>query len=154
MTVVNRVARRVFAFALRPISRALLHTPRVWGDRKRVYVSSSARLNNTLLNTISGDITVGPHTFAGHNVSILTGTHDMTVYGKARMDAVPTSGYDVVVGSGVWLGSNATIIGPCVIGDHAVVAAGAVVTGDVPPYAVVAGVPARLIKTLPHPREK
>jgi acetyltransferase-like isoleucine patch superfamily enzyme len=44
--------------------------------------------------------------------------------------------------------SNATILGPCVIGEHAVVAAGAVVTGDVPARTIYAGVPAKLVGTV------
>lgn len=50
------------------------------------------------------------------------------------------------VGNDVWIGSNAIVMGGVKIGDGAVVAAGAVVTKDVPPYAIVGGVPAKLIK--------
>lgn len=46
---------------------------------------------------------------------------------------------------GAWIATNATVVGPCVIGEHAVVAAGAVVTHDVAPYEIVAGNPARVI---------
>lgn len=52
----------------------------------------------------------------------------------------------VTVGNDVWVGSRAMIMGGVRIGDGAVVAAGAVVTKDVPPYAIVGGVPARVIK--------
>ena len=62
------------------------------------------------------------------------------------MVAIPTIGQDIVIGNGAWIGTNAVILGPCIIGDHAVVAAGAVVTKDVPAYAIVAGVPAKIIK--------
>ncbi|GGH87258.1 hypothetical protein GCM10007362_48960 [Saccharibacillus endophyticus] len=54
----------------------------------------------------------------------------------------------VVIGQNVWIGSNATLLPGVTIGDHAVVAAGAVVTKDVPQDAVVAGVPAKFIKTI------
>ena len=50
------------------------------------------------------------------------------------------------IGNDVWIGLNATILDGVTIGDGAIVAAGAVVTKDVPPYAVVAGVPAKIIK--------
>lgn len=50
------------------------------------------------------------------------------------------------IGNDVWIGNNVTIIGGVTIGDGAIVAAGAVVTKDVPEYAIVAGVPARIIK--------
>jgi acetyltransferase-like isoleucine patch superfamily enzyme len=52
----------------------------------------------------------------------------------------------VVIGNDVWIGANATILSGVTIGDGAVVAAGSVVTEAVPPYAIVGGVPARVIK--------
>jgi len=53
---------------------------------------------------------------------------------------------DVVIGNDVWLGSQAMILSGVTIGDGAVVAARAVVTRDVPPYAIVAGNPAKLVR--------
>lgn len=52
----------------------------------------------------------------------------------------------VVVGNDVWFATNVTIVGGVTIGDGAIIAAGAMVTRDVPPYAIVGGVPARIIK--------
>lgn len=52
----------------------------------------------------------------------------------------------VVIGNDVWIGSNAIVLQGVTIGDGAVVAAGAVVTKDVPSYTVVGGVPAKVIK--------
>lgn len=51
-----------------------------------------------------------------------------------------------MIGNDVWIGSNSTILGGVTVGDGSVIAAGAVVTRDVPPYAVVGGVPAKIIK--------
>lgn len=51
-----------------------------------------------------------------------------------------------IIGDYVVIGAHAIIIGPIMVGDHAVIGAGAVVIKDVPPYAVVAGNPAKIIK--------
>lgn len=59
--------------------------------------------------------------------------------------AMPSRG-DTVVGNDVWFGYQATVMPGVRIGDGAIIAAGAVVTADVPPYAVVGGNPARLIR--------
>jgi acetyltransferase-like isoleucine patch superfamily enzyme len=65
-------------------------------------------------------------------------------------DTLPADGSlqsrPLVIGSDVWVGYRATILGPLTIGHGAVVGAGAVVTGDVPPYAIVAGNPARVLR--------
>ena len=52
----------------------------------------------------------------------------------------------IVIGNDVWVGANATILSGVTIGDGAVVAAGSIVVKDVPPYSIVAGVPAKVIK--------
>lgn len=57
-----------------------------------------------------------------------------------------TSKGDIIVGDDVWIGYGATIMSGVKIGQGAVIAAGAVVTKDVPPYAIVGGVPAKIIK--------
>jgi acetyltransferase-like isoleucine patch superfamily enzyme len=123
---------------------------RVWGDSKRIKIASTAQMTNTLFNTSSGCITVGDYTFTGHNVSIITGTHQYELLLSERMISIDASGRDIEIGKGVWIGSNALILGPCTIGDHAVIAAGAVLLSgtEVPEGAVFAGVPAKMVKTI------
>ena len=55
-------------------------------------------------------------------------------------------GFSIKIGNDVWIGSNVILKGGITIGDGAVVAMGSVVTHDVPPYAIVGGVPAKVIK--------
>lgn len=60
---------------------------------------------------------------------------------------------DVVIGNDVWIGYGVTILGGVTIGDGAVIGAGAVVTKDVPPYAIVAGVPAHVLRYRLRPEQ-
>jgi acetyltransferase-like isoleucine patch superfamily enzyme len=123
----------------------------IYPDATRVHVHPTAVLNNALLNVSSGDITIGPYAFFGHDVSLLTGTHDFSKFGAERQVAVPKVGRDIAIGEGVWLASNVVVVGPCTIGDHAVVAVGSLVLKDVEPYTVVAGSPATVRATIPLP---
>ena len=127
---------------------AALTQPLVWGPPERVQVAGDAVVNDALLNTESGSITIGAAAFFGHRVCVITGTHDIERRGLDRQRAVPRDGCDVHVEEGAWVGSGAILLGPCRIGAHAVVAAGAVVTRDVAPATVVAGVPARVVRAL------
>jgi acetyltransferase-like isoleucine patch superfamily enzyme len=122
----------------------------VHGDRRRLHIHPTAVVNNALFNLSSGEITVGEDAFFGHNVSVLTGTHDITKFGRERQLAIQRSGRDIVIGEGVWVASNSLVLGPCVIGAHAVVGGGSLVLDDVEPYTVVAGSPAKVLRTIPH----
>ncbi|HSA08498.1 MAG TPA: acyltransferase [Candidatus Moranbacteria bacterium] len=124
--------------------------PRLFGDPARFKVSDSATINNAFLNTLSGKITIEDDVFFGQNVSVLTGSHDLNKFGKERFKAVVPDGNDILICKGAWIASNSTIIGPCVIGEHSVVAAGSVVNKNVPSYAVVGGIPAKIIKEITH----
>jgi len=89
-------------------------------------------------------VTIEADAFSGHDVMILTGSHDPTVFGPARR--VTSAGGPVHIKTGAWLCTRSIIVGPVTVGAHSVVAAGAVVVDDVPDYALVAGVPARVVK--------
>lgn len=90
-----------------------------------------------------GRIILGDKALLGPEVYI-TASNYGTQWGTPVMDQ-PTIESDVSVGAGAWLGVRATVLAGVTIGDGAIVAAGAVVTRDVPSGSVVAGVPARVI---------
>lgn len=82
---------------------------------------------------------------ADHNVkTISTFPFHVKCLHDGKNDAV--SNGDIIIRDDVWLGSDTTILSGITINQGAVIAAGAVVTKDVPPYAIVAGVPAKVIK--------
>ena len=89
-------------------------------------------------------VTIEADAFSGHDVMILTGGHDPTLFGAERRNS--TAGGPVLIKEGAWLCTRCIIVGPVTVGRHSVVAAGAVVVDDVPDYALVAGVPARVVK--------
>jgi acetyltransferase-like isoleucine patch superfamily enzyme len=80
----------------------------------------------------------------GPNVSIITSGHPLEPsQRRAGVTAVP-----IVIERNVWIAAGATIIGGVTVGENSVVAAGAVVTRDVPANSLVAGVPAKVIRSL------
>ncbi|HEX2291257.1 MAG TPA: acyltransferase [Pseudonocardiaceae bacterium] len=125
-----------------------LYRYQVHGALERLHIDPTAIVNNALFNVSGGEITIGEYAFFGHEVAVLTGTHDITKFGRERQTTYPRSGRDVVIEEGVWVASHALVLGPVRIGKHAVVAAGALVLEDVAPYTVVAGRPAKVIKKI------
>jgi acetyltransferase-like isoleucine patch superfamily enzyme len=87
---------------------------------------------------IADDVMIGP------NVSIITASHPLE---PSQRRAV-TIGKPIMIERNVWIAAGATIIGGVTVGENAVVAAGSVVTADVPPSTLVGGNPARVIRSI------
>lgn len=77
---------------------------------------------------------------------MILSTNHIIPQGRARIFESGHRKEPVSIGSDVWIGASSTILAGVTIGDGAVIAAGSVVTKDVEPYSIVAGVPARQIK--------
>ncbi len=90
-------------------------------------------------------VTIGNRVNIGHAVTLLTVDHEIGPRAQrcGRSEVGP-----IVIERGVWIGANATILPGVTVGESSVVAAGAVVTRDVPPNSVVGGVPAHVIREL------
>jgi len=96
-------------------------------------------------------LTIGKKVIFGPRPTIITGDHRIDIIGKYIIDvtnAEKLSEQDapVVIEDDVWCGANVTILKGVTIGHGSVVAAGAVVTQSFPPYSIIGGVPAKLIK--------
>ena len=100
-----------------------------------VFINIGCRFQDT------GGITIGDGTLIGHGSTLTTLNHSVDPDKRADMTPAP-----IVIGRKVWLGASVTVVPGVTIGDGAIVGAGAVVTRDVPPNAIVAGVPARIIR--------
>lgn len=91
-----------------------------------------------------GGIDIGDDVMIGPNVSLITSSHPIAP--SRRRDGVIAR--PIVIGKSVWIAANVTIIGGVTIGENAVVAAASVVTKDVPANTLVAGNPARVIRSI------
>lgn len=98
-------------------------------------------------NTIIGPVTIGNHVNLAQGITVTALNHNFSDTTK-RIDEQSISTKHVTIEDDVWIGANAVILPGVTIGQHAVVAAGAVVTTDVPANTVVGGVPARIIKKI------
>ncbi|MBR2022007.1 MAG: CatB-related O-acetyltransferase [Clostridia bacterium] len=111
-----------------------------------VSIGEDARFMCTRARIIMGDnIMFGP------GVTCITGGHRMDVVGKPMISVTneekrPEDDRDIVLEGDNWIGANVTILRGVTVGEGSVIAAGAVVTKDVPPYSIVGGVPAKVIK--------
>ena len=106
---------------------------------KDVFINSGCHFQD------QGGIWIGDGTLIGHNVVLATINHDLNPEENRKNHYAP-----ITIGAHVWIGSNAAILPGVTLGDWAVVAAGAVVTQDVPPRTVVGGVPAKVLKVIPE----
>jgi acetyltransferase-like isoleucine patch superfamily enzyme/glycosyltransferase involved in cell wall biosynthesis len=92
-----------------------------------------------------GRITIGAHALLAPHVFVTASDYDFDA-GRGPVMDLPKREADVWIGANTWLGANAVVVAGVRIGDGAIVAAGSVVTRDVPDGAVVAGVPAKVIR--------
>lgn len=83
-------------------------------------------------------VTIGDNLLASHGLTLISASHDPVTYENR-------SG-PITIGNNVWIGINVTIVGPVTIGDNAVIGACSLVIRDVPSNAIVAGVPAKIIR--------
>jgi acetyltransferase-like isoleucine patch superfamily enzyme len=104
---------------------------------KRVYINHACTFLDMGGITLEDDVLIGP------KVNLVTENHPLNPIDRRALTSKP-----IVVKRNAWIGAAATILPGVTIGENSVVAAGAVVTSDVPPNTIVGGVPAKIIKTI------
>ena len=108
------------------------------GDR--TWVGHQSLIVSACFIQIGDDVDIGPRVYIG------TGTHELDAVGARSGGKGVTK--PIIIGDGVWLGAGCSILPGVKIGEKAVIAAGAIVTADVPARSVVGGVPAKKIRDL------
>ena len=110
---------------------------------KNITVGKNVFINACCKFQDQGGIIIGDGVLIGHNVTLATLNHDERP--DKRQYIYPKS---IKIGNNVWIGSNATLLQGVTIGDGAIIGANAVVTKDVQPNTIVAGVPAKFIRNV------
>lgn len=113
------------------------------GDYSNLRVGGNVHIGRLVLFDLSAPLSIEDDAVVSMGSIILT---HADVGNRPLRDAFPRRVEETRIGAGSWVGASATILGGCHIGREAVVAAGTVVTKPVPDYAVVAGVPARIVR--------
>jgi maltose O-acetyltransferase len=152
----RRAMRRIRMYILRPLFGS--YGKNFWFDPdgqysfQNIYVGDdvSLGLRPTLIAALSS-ICIGNNVMFGPEVTIRGGNHRTDIVGRFMTDVGPedkrlVDDQGVIIDDDVWIGTRSIILHGVKIGRGAIVAAGAVVTKDVPPYAIVGGAPARVIK--------
>ena len=147
-SVIHRSARmdtppyRIFSLGDYSIIESFACINNAVGD---VMIGNHTRIG--LHNTIIGPVEIGSHVNLAQGITVTALNHNFDDTQK-RIDEQGVSTNPVTIEDDVWIGANAVILPGVTIGNHCVVAAGAVVTKDVPPHSLVAGVPAKVIKNI------
>jgi acetyltransferase-like isoleucine patch superfamily enzyme len=100
-----------------------------------------------LHNTIIGPVSIGNHVNLAQGITVTALNHNFANPSR-RIDEQGVSTTPVTIEDDVWIGANSVILPGVTVGTHSVIAAGAVVTRNVPPHTLVAGVPAKVIKEI------
>lgn len=117
---------------------------------QRLRIGDHVNINRDCFLNAGGEITIGDWVLVGPKVVIYSQNHIIDGI-DVPISCAPDEYGPVTVGDDVWIGAAATILPGVTIGEGAVVAAGAVVTHDVEPFSVVAGVPARHVRFRTQP---
>jgi acetyltransferase-like isoleucine patch superfamily enzyme len=115
------------------------------GLHKRLEIGEGAFFNAKCFLDLAAPITIGARVTVGPEVMLITGAHKI---GPPHFRSGELDPHPIVIGDGVWLGARCLVLPGVTIGCGAVVAAGAVVTKDVPPNALVGGIPAKVFRML------
>lgn len=151
--ILRRGLGRIIHWASRPPRRQFatcgahvaIHEPFYCNDSERIFLGDHIYIGNACVFNASGGIRVGSGTGLGPHVHIYSGNHHFMDGDYLPFDQKETM-EPVDIGPNCYIGGDAIIVPGVTVGEGAIVAAGAVVTRDVPPGAVVGGAPAKIIK--------
>ncbi|KUJ50047.1 sugar O-acetyltransferase [Chryseobacterium sp. JAH] len=125
------------------IEDVTIFTPIYINYGKNIYIGKNVFINFDCTFLALGRITIDDNVLIGPKVSLITEGHPLDPKDRHGLTAKP-----IVIKKNAWLGANATILPGVTIGENSIVAAGAVVSKDVPDHTIFGGIPAKIIKNL------
>ena len=113
---------------------------------ENIYLGINSHINHNccIWASPNSKIILGDNLLMGPGTKIFSSNHGTDL--GTPMNTQPFIEKDIVIGNDVWLGANCIIVAGVTIGDGSIIAAGSVVTKDIPPYTIAGGIPAKSIK--------
>jgi maltose O-acetyltransferase len=148
---------RLRTLAMRAAGLRIGHGTMFWGlptitgrhrPQKLLSIGNDCWINAGCFFDLGASVDIGDRVSLGHEVMVLTTSHSI---GDGERRAGPVTTAPVCIRDGAWIGSRTTILPGVTVGDASIVAAGAIVTRDVPAHTLVGGVPAKTIRSLDPP---
>lgn len=128
------------------IGKRVMYYPGVWiTSGRNLVVGDDVDFALGVIITTTGGLVIGDRTLIGYRAQLLSTNHKVPEQ-RGQVFGAGHIGKPIVIGCDVWIGAGAIILPGVNIGDGAVVAAGSVVTKSVAPFAIIAGVPAKVIR--------
>ena len=140
----NEITELFTRMTAKPVGQGVrIETPFYTDFGKNITVGSHVFINAGCKFQDQGGIVIGDGTFIGHNTVLATLDHDVDPDKRHLLHPAP-----IHIGNKVWIGAGVVITKGVTIGDNSIIAAGAVVTHDIPANVIAAGVPAKVIKEI------
>lgn len=140
----NEITGLFTRITAKPVGEGVrIETPFYTDFGKNIAVGNNVFINAGCKFQDQGGIVIGDGTFIGHNTVLATLDHDNDPEKRHILHPAP-----IRIGSRVWIGANVVITKGVTIGDNSIIAAGAVVTHDIPANVMAGGVPAKVLREL------
>lgn len=149
-TYFGNCKRRKFGYIA---DSALLIPPLKINGIKNVFLYENTKVENSTISAVLSKFIMKKGSAAAEGLSVHAGNHMqlvgkffMTITNEDKLNSDKVFDKDIVVEEDVWIGCNVTLLAGAHLGRSAIIAAGAVVNSDIPPYCIAGGVPAKPIK--------
>ena len=141
----NRLYTRIISFLFLKVGKGTrIASGATFWSRKKISIGNHVFINSGC-KIGQGEIIIKDYVKIAFNVTIVAQNHQYQDWSKP----IYSQGYKeekIIINEDVWIAANAVVLPGVIIGRGAIIGAGAVVTKDVPPFAIVGGVPAKIIK--------